>query len=270
MSYNKEISIVIVNYNKYQLTEKCIESVVKTIKKVKYEIIVLDNCSTNNSYEKLKKLYENDKNIFIIGNKKNLGFGHGNNIAVKLCRFDNILLLNPDVIVLEESIEKMLNRLLSDKSIGIIGCKLLNGDYTLQYSCRRFLPLNKFILARTPMKKIVSKKIVDKINSQYLMLDYDHKIEKEVDWLMGSCLMLKKKDFLELDGFSKEYFMYFEDVDLAYKIKLKNKKVLYYPDAIMIHLHEQESVKKINKLTFIHIQSMFKFYQKCRNTNVGR
>lgn len=126
--------------------------------------------------------------------------------------------------VLGDSIEKMLDRILSDNNIGVIGCKLLNEDLTLQYSCRRFIPLTKFLLARTPLKRLASNKVINKINSQYLMLDYDHIEEKEVDWLMGSCLMLRKKDFNEVKGFSKEYFMYFEDVDLSYKLKKAGKK----------------------------------------------
>lgn len=262
MQAKRELSIIIVNYNKYELTQRCIESVINTILDIEYEIIVVDNCSANESYKKLKQMNKNNEKVNIIANAQNKGFGYGNNRGVELCKYDNILLLNPDVIALENAISKMLDRILDDKSIGIIGSKLLNEDLTLQYSCRRFLPLNKFILARTPLKNFIRKDIVEIIDSQYLMKDYDHKEEKDVDWLMGSCLMLRKKDFLDVGGFSKEYFMYFEDVDLCYKLIKTRKRVLYYPEASMIHLHEQASVKKINKLTFIHLQSMFKFYKK--------
>lgn len=262
MQVKKELSIVIVNYNKYELTQRCIESVISTVLDIKYEIIVVDNCSSNESYKQLKQMNEKYEEVNIIANSQNRGFGYGNNTGVDLCKYNNILLLNPDVVVLENAISKMLDRILGDESIGIIGSKLLNEDLTLQYSCRRFLPLHKFILARTPFKRFIKKSIVETINSKYLMKDYDHKEEKEVDWLMGSCLMLRKKDFLDVGGFSKEYFMYFEDVDLCYKLRKAGKRVLYYPEANMIHLHEQASVKRINKLTFIHLQSMIKFYIK--------
>lgn len=262
MSEKKEISIIIVNYNNYLLTQRCIESILSNISNIEYEIIILDNCSQNDSYEKLKQVYLNNINISIIKNNVNVGFGGGNNIAVENSKYDNLLLLNPDIFVLDDSIDKMLNRLLSCDDIGIIGCKLLNEDGTLQYSCRRFIPFTKFLLARTPLKKIIGHKKVEKINESYLMKDYDHLYEKNVDWIMGSCLMLRKKDFWDVGGFSKEYFMYFEDVDLSYKIKIKGKKVLYFPNAKMIHLHKQESTKKINKLTFMHLISMIKFYKK--------
>lgn len=263
-----QLSIIIVNYNKYQLTQKCIESISKNIYDIEYEIIVVDNCSPNESFNELLKMNFNNKNIKVIRNDVNNGFGYGNNKGVEMSKYENILLLNPDVIVLENSINKMLNRLLDDTSIGIIGCKLLNKDYSLQYSCRRILSFKDFIMARTPIKNIFNNKKINEVNEKYLMLDYDHKSEREVDWLMGSCLMLRKKDFWAVDGFSEEYFMYFEDVDLAYKLKRIGKKIIYYPKVSMIHLHEQESVKRINKLTYIHFISMIKFYKKILFNNI--
>ena len=258
----KQVSIIIVNYNKYELTQKCIASIFNNVNDIEYEIIVVDNCSTNESYEVLKSFYIDNERVSVINTEHNNGFGDGNNFGVSNCKYKNILLLNPDVILMKNSLKKMLDKLESDEKIGLLGCKLLNGDLTLQYSCRRFIPFNEFILARTPIKKIVSRKKVEKINNKYLMKDYDHMKEKEVDWIMGSCLMLRKEDFLKVKGFSKEYFMYFEDVDLCYKLIQIGKKVVYYPKCEMIHLHEQASSKKINKLSFIHLSSMFKFYKK--------
>lgn len=262
MESKKEVSIIVVNYNKYELTQKCIESVIRSLHNIKYEIIVMDNCSTNDAFEILKEKYINVNNILVERNQYNTGFGDGNNRAVKLAKYDNILFLNPDVIVLENSIEIMLNKLQESEANGIVGCKLLNEDKSLQYSCRRFIPFKDFITARTPLKNLFNKNRIEKINEIYLMKDYDHVTEKYVDWIMGSCMMMRKSDFNLIGGFSKEYFMYFEDVDLCFKINQSNKKVVYLPTAEMIHLHEQESVKKINKLSFIHFNSMMKFYKK--------
>ena len=148
----KELSIIIVNYNKYQLTQKCIKSVISNINNIEYEIIVVDNCSTTIiSYTQLINKNKNNKNVRVLKTIQNKGFGYGNNEGVKASKYENILLLNPDVEVLGDSIEKMLDRILSDNNIGVIGCKLLNEDLTLQYSCRRFIPLTKFLLARTPL-----------------------------------------------------------------------------------------------------------------------
>lgn len=262
MNTVRDVSIIIVNYNRYKLTEKCVESVILNLNTLNYEIIIMDNCSNNDSFSILKEKYNNIDNVRVERSIVNDGFGDGNNKAVRLAKYDRILFLNPDVIVFDDSIEKMIDKLEESEDNGIVGCKLLNGDKTLQYSCRRFISFKNFIIARTPLKKLFSKTKVEKINADYLMKDYDHIIERNVDWIMGSCILIRKSDFNSVGGFSKEYFMYFEDVDLCFKIKQNNKRVIYLATAEMIHLHEQESVKKLNKLSFIHFSSMMKFYKK--------
>ncbi|EKY29474.1 glycosyltransferase family 2 protein [Clostridium celatum] len=262
MINNINLSIVIVNYKNYTLTQKCIKSVLETVKNINYEIIVIDNNSPNDSYEQLSSGFKKVSNIKIIKNDKNVGFGGANNLGVEASKGEYILLLNPDIIVLDDAIEKMYNKINSDKEIGLISGKLLNDDYTIQYSCRRILPFNKFVACRTPLSKIVSSEKREKINDIYLMKDFDHNSTADVEWVMGACMMMHKDEFIKLGGFSKEYFMYFEDVDLCYKVRKYNKTVVYLHNAQMIHLHNQESKKRINKMTFVHLQSMIKFYKK--------
>ena len=103
----KELSIIIVNYNKYQLTQKCIKSVISNINNIEYEIIVVDNCSTTIiSYTQLINKNKNNKNVRVLKTIQNKGFGYGNNEGVKASKYENILLLNPDVEVLGDSIRK--------------------------------------------------------------------------------------------------------------------------------------------------------------------
>ena len=262
MTYMNELSIIIVNYKNYSLTIKCINSVIENLKSVDYEIIVCDNASPNESYDELSKKFGDIDNIKIIKNGSNAGFGAANNLCVEKSQGKYILFLNPDVVVLDDAIEKMLYKIKSNDKVGAISGKLLNDDYTIQYSCRRVLPLGQFILVRTPLSKLMNKKKKEYINDMYLMKDFDHNSEKSVDWVMGACILMRKDEFIELGGFSKEYFMYFEDVDLCCKVRKSGKDVIYLPEAKMLHLHNQESTKKINKMTVIHLQSMIKFYYK--------
>ncbi len=90
---------------------------------------------------------------------------------------------------------------------------------------------------------MITKTKAIELNDKYLMKDIDHNIAQDVDWLMGSCLLVRKSEFLEIGGFSREYFMYFEDVDLCYKYRLNNQRVHYYPHTKMIHL--SNSIKNI-------------------------
>lgn len=262
MEESKELSIIIVNYKNYELTIKCINSVIHSLNEIDYEIIVIDNDSPNESFEEIKDSFIQNEKVRAIKNEKNSGFGSANNLGVTLSKGKYVLFLNPDIIVLKNAINKMMNLLKQDKEIGLLSGKLLNDDYTIQYSCRRILPLIDFLICRTPLSKFISKKKKSEINSIYLMKDYNHNEIREVDWVMGACMLMERSFFENIGGFSEEYFMYFEDVDLCYKVKVNSKKVIYFPEAEMIHLHNQESTKKINKMTLIHLQSMFKFYYK--------
>lgn len=262
MEHKKELSIVIVNYKNYLLTIKCINSVIQNLNGIDYEIIVIDNDSPNNSFEQMSNAFKSNDKVNIIKNNKNVGFGAANNLGVKIGTGKYVLLLNPDIIIIGDAISKMLDYLKENDDIGLISGKLLNDDHTVQYSCRRILPFRKFLICRTPLSKIVSKNIKEKTNDFYLMKDFNHDKIKEVEWVMGACMLMEKEFFEKLSGFSTDYFMYFEDVDLCYKVRANNKKVIYFPKAQMIHLHCQESTKKINKMTIIHLESMLKFYYK--------
>ncbi len=262
MEYKKELSIIIVNYKNYSLTIKCVNSVVENLSSLDYEIIIIDNNSPNDSFEQINSVFNDNDKIKIIKNKENTGFGGANNLGVEMSKGKYILLLNPDIIIISNAISKMLNYLKENDEIGLLSGKLLNDDYTVQYSCRRILPFGKFLICRTPFSKFVSKNTREKINDFYLMKDFNHNEVAEVEWVMGACMLIKKSLFKKLGGFSKDYFMYFEDVDLCYKVRANNKKVIYLPEAKMIHLHRQESTKKISKMTIIHLKSMLKFYYK--------
>lgn len=256
------LSIIIVNYRNYELTIKCIKSVKASIKNINYEIIVIDNDSPNQSYEKILNEFNNDNVVSVIKNNKNSGFGAANNLGAEKAGGEYVLFLNPDIVVVGNAIEKMLNKIKEDSEIGLLSGKLLNDDRSVQYSCRRILPLNKFLCCRTPISKLVSKNKKEQYDFEYLMKDFNHDVSSEVEWVMGACVLMRKEFFFEVGKFSKEYFMYFEDVDLCYKVRKKGKKVYYLADAELIHLHRQESTKKLSKMTMIHLKSMSKFYYK--------
>lgn len=256
------LSIIIVNYRNYELAIKCINSVRESIKNIDYEIIVIDNDSPNESYVKIRDEFEDINNISVIKNNKNTGFGDANNLGAEKACGKYVLFLNPDILVVDNAIEKMLNKIQEDPKIGLLSGKLLNEDGSVQNSCRRILPLKKFLCCRTPMSKLVSSKKKEEYNFEYLMKDFDHSNSSDVEWVMGACMLMRKEFFFEVGKFSKEYFMYFEDVDLCYKVRRKDKKVYYLADAELIHLHRQESTKKLSKMTMVHLKSMSKFYYK--------
>ena len=150
-----------------------------------------------------------------------------------------------------------------------MGPKLLYPDGTLQLSCSRFPNFFIPILRRTFLGEYFKK-----IRDSFMMKDFDHNSIREVDWLMGSCLMFKKNQ-VDNEGksfspsFDERYFMYFEDTDLGRTFKSRGLKVVYNPEAVVIHDHARESAKHswyiaifTDKITWIHIESWLKYFIK--------
>jgi hypothetical protein len=261
-----DLSIIIVNYKSRDKLNNCLASLaVADFGDLKYEIIVVDN----NSGDDLRDLAGRVPFFKLINSPKNLGMGAGNNLGLEQAVGEYVLILNPDTIIKDRSIPILLDYLRSHSDAGLIGPKLLYPDGSLQYSCARFPSFFIPILRRTFLGDYFKK-----IRDGFLMTDFDHNQIREVDWLMGSCLMLKKIIKLS-DGaifrprFDERYFMYFEDTDLGRQIVSRGLKAIYNPQAVVIHDHQRESAKHpwylaifLDKLSWVHITSWLKYFGK--------
>jgi len=261
------LSIIILNYNHKNLLKNCLKSLKEADIKLDYEIIITDNNSNDGSQEFLPQLKIENPSIKIILNKKNIGYAQANNQAIKLAKGKYVLILNPDVVVLPNAIEQLVEYLEKNEKVGIVGPQLLNPDKTVQNSCYHFPKLITPAVRRTFLGKLPGFK---KELARYLMLDFDHQQIREVDWLIGACLMIRKDVLKEVGYFDERYFLYFEDVDFAKKVWQAGYKVVYFPKAQMIHLHRRLSADKsalialFSKITWVHINSALKFFIKWR------
>lgn len=259
------VSIIIVNYNQKNLLKNCLNNILKAGISIDYEIIIIDNNSNDNSKEFLSKLNIGNININIVLNNHNKGYASANNQGIKLSERDYILCLNPDVIVLPNSIEILYKFLKKHDNAGIVGPQLLNPDKTIQHSCCRFPRLYTPVIRRTFLQKLP---LFKKEIQRYLMHDFDHKSTRQVDWLIGACIMIKKKVLNDIGIFDNRFFLYFEDVDLARRVWKAGYKVYYHPKAVMIHFHQRLSASKhvfsslLTKVTWIHISSALKYFSK--------
>ncbi|MCX6797823.1 MAG: glycosyltransferase, partial [Candidatus Falkowbacteria bacterium] len=235
------------------------------LNEINYEIIVVEN----NSGDDLSNLNKLNKKINLIESPKNLGMGGGNNLGIDSSSGNYILILNPDTIVGLDSIKILYDYLNNDTTVGLVGPKLIYPDASLQYSCSKFPIFWMPILRRTFLGDYFSG-----LRDSFTMNDFDHNSIKAVDWLMGSCLMFKKKIVLANQEifsphFDKRYFMYFEDTDLCRSIWIKGLKVIYNPEAVVVHNHGRDSARHPwyiallkDKITWIHIFSLFKYFAK--------
>lgn len=261
-----DLSIIIVNYKSQAKLRRCLESIATAdLAGLHYEIIVIDNASGDD----LRDLPERWPNLRLIVSPKNLGMGGGNNLGIAAATGEFILILNPDTLIQGRAIPMLLDYLKADPAVGLVGPKLLNPDGSLQLSCSRFPHFFTPLLRRTFLGDYFRKS-----RDRFMMTDFDHNSRRPVDWLMGSCLMFRKEQHRP-DGsvfaprFDERYFMYFEDTDLARQVWAAGLKVMYDPEAVVIHDHERESARHPwyialfrDKMTWIHIGSWFKYFIK--------
>lgn len=222
-----DISIIIVNWNTGDLLYNCVKSIVEETLDVKYEIIIVDNNSKDNSCANIERDF---KNVKIIYSKDNLGFSRGNNLGIKYAKGEYLLLLNPDTIILNNAIDKTYKKIneYNDKKI-LMGIRLLNRDRTLQFSSCNFL------------------NILNSIFSSYVFSNAEHYKTHDSDWVMGAFMMINKDFYNDIGGLNEEYFMYSEDMELCYKVKKRAGRVIFFADAEIIHLYNQSGKNKFNK-----------------------
>lgn len=256
-----KLSIIIVNYNTYTLTKQTIESIIQRDHSFQYEILLVDNASSDGSIEKLQKEFNkliSERILQVFINEANLGFAKANNLGIRVAKGKYILLLNSDTVVNENCLEKCLTQMESDNSIGALGCKVVLSDGKLDHACKRGFPTPKASLYY--LLKLYKK---DPIKyGQYDSLHLHEDEVGEVDCLMGA-FMLMPKDVLNKVGLlDEDFFMYGEDIDLCYRIKEGGYKILYYPKAQIIHYKGGSSKKKRTKVIYNFHNAMWIFYKK--------
>jgi len=262
-----QLSIVILNYKTKNLLKQCLKNIANLSLPFEHEIIVVDNNSQDGAEEMVK---ENFPEYKFIQADRNRGMGAGNNLGIKHSRGEYVLILNPDVVVLENSIEKLLKFIEKDKKIGCVAPQLLYPNKTYQqsrYKFPKFFMLPVFI--RTGLGKFV-KRALDEYFMNNIPIDQAHKI----DWARGSALLIRKSVLDKIHGFDERFFMYLEDTDLCRRIWQAGYEIWYVPDAQMIHYYFRESgsgswLKDLfKKLAWIHIASWFKYFWKWRGRSL--
>jgi len=293
-----DLSIIIVNWNVKDLLEKCLTSIYQETQDIDFEVIVVDNASADGSVEMVKKKFPQAK---LITNKENKWFAGGNNQGLQMARGDLILLLNPDTVVLDRAVDKMMGimncrgflrhseqqrriprigalnkgilRLLAPSNtagrqddaeekdagksaspvveqnnrIGILGCKLLNSDMTIQPSCRKLPGLSSQILILLKLHNFFPNL---KPIRKYYMTDYQYDDTREVEQVMGACLMVRKEITDQIGGLDERYGSIFEEVDFCQRVLSGSGHwKIYFTDKAEIIHHKGQSFRQRKIIT---------------------
>lgn len=243
-----DVSVIIVNYNTQKMTAECIESIFEKTKGIAFEIILVDNASNDGSKEFFKK----DRRIRYIYNDENLGFGKANNIGVDVAQGRNIFFLNSDTLLVNNAIKILSDYLDSHGESGICGGNLFNSEMEPIHSFQMFYPT--IMEELNELLKCIPTALFKTDRSQFNNTGQS----KEVAYITGADLMIKKELIEKYGAFNSAFFMYFEETELCHRIKKAGYMIMSVPDAHIIHLCGK-STKKATK-NKMYIESKRRYY----------
>lgn len=251
------LSIIIVNYNVRDLLENTLHSIEAASKKIRVEVFVVENASDDGSAEMVAK---NFPSVHLIRNEINLGFAKANNQAFKQARGKYFLVLNPDTLLQEDTLQVMLQFLEDNPDVGMSGCKIINADGTIEPNSRRSFPSPWVTFCKlSGLSTLLPKsKLFGKYNLTYLSDDEIY----EVDALSGCFMMVRKEVYDKISGFDEDYFMYGEDLDLCYRTQKAGWKIYYVSSTKIIHYGGESTKRSSIDATAVFYDAMKLFVRK--------
>lgn len=219
-----EVSVIIVTYNTVSMTNKCIESIIKYTSGISYEIILVDNASSDGS----KEIFERDSRIKYVYSNINLGFGKANNLGVKYAAGKYVLFLNSDTILISNAIYELFKCISCNTKIEVIGAQLLWPDKSPQQSTFKFPKFFSILLESIGIKQqTIAYDNCD--NSKIHILDGE--------FISGADLMMSTDTFKKIGGFDESFFMYYEETDLQLRLIRLGCKLAINPNVNIIHIN---------------------------------
>ncbi|HEX2271419.1 MAG TPA: glycosyltransferase family 2 protein [Pyrinomonadaceae bacterium] len=259
-----ELSIIIVNWNGGNLLRRCVETIVTSLPAASYEIVIVDNASADDSLEHLRcsellaPLLSNQQ-LRILQNSENRGFGAANNQGFAATDSPFVFLLNLDTEVGPGTIDTLMQAMAADETIGVCGPKILNPDGSLQISAF-FNPPRVWHTVLSQLKLYLL--LPPRIRGELLLgRHWDHNRRRSVPMLSGAAMLARRKMIDEVGGFNERFHMYSEDTEWCWRITKANWKLMFVPEAVLLH-HGAESSKKrwsSQERLRVRLEANFKF-----------
>jgi GT2 family glycosyltransferase len=253
-----ELSIVTISMNHGHYLRGLCKSLHREGKDIKFEMILIDNCSSDDTQQIIRKEFPW---VRLITNKRVRSFSYNNNKGFYFSRGRYFLALNPDIKVFQGALKTLISFMDVHPAVGMCGPKLLNPDLSIQPSCRKYSTPLILLLRGLKLDKLLSSQTG--VIADYMMNSMNRKTPQDVNWLTGSAMMIRREAFRDIKGFDEHYPLYFEDQDLCRRMWEKGWRVSYVPSAAMIHYYARESAKNyFNKKARMHYRSMFYYLFK--------
>lgn len=228
-----ELSIVIISYNTQRLTRECLESVYANCGELEVEVIVVDNNSADGSQAMIKALYPQ---VRLIENTSNTGFAAANNQAFAVAQGEYVLLLNSDTLILGDVLTQSVAYMRAHrggpgKGVGAMGCRVLNGDGSLQFTCSRFPSFLNLALMTTGLDRLPWPNWADR----YRMTRWGRRDERDVDVVTGCYLLIDRRVLEEVGGLDESFFFYGEETDWCRRCRDSRWAVRFAPVGEIVH-----------------------------------
>lgn len=230
-----DLSIIIVSYNTVELTVACITSIIETVKKISFEIIVIDNASRDNSIEKIKNLRIKNDNVSlkIAENKENLGFAKANNIGIGLSSGKYVLFLNSDTVVYKDTLDGMVEFMEKNKNVGAATCYVELPNGMLDDASHRGFPTPWRALSHfSTLSKFFPR---SKFFSGYSLGWMDHRTTHAIEALAGAFMLVRRVAGDEVGWWDEDFFWYGEDLDFCYRLQKKGWNIFFVSEYKILH-----------------------------------
>ncbi|HEY4817335.1 MAG TPA: glycosyltransferase family 2 protein [Candidatus Acidoferrum sp.] len=265
-----KLSVVIICWNDLRVIRDCLRSIYEGTHTTSFEVIVSDNGSVDDSIEFIRKHYPQ---VRLVENQQNLGFARGNNAGICATRGEYVLILNPDTIIHDGSLDKFVAFADRHSEAGAFGCRVLNPDGTYQVSARLFPTVYRYWVAALGLAKL---------SSLFTYEEYRHwhgETERSIDWQSGCCVMFRGDLLKSLGGFDEQFFYHFEEVDLCRRVRSSGRPILFTPEPVITHLGGQSVNRFPVRFEIEKHRSRYRYFYKhfgagaarrCRRLSIAR
>lgn len=253
-----DVSIIIVNWNTRDILCNCLQSIYEQASKVNFEVIVVDNASTDDSVQMVKTEF---LHVILIENSENKGFAAANNQGIAVARGRYALLLNSDTVIQNNAIAETVSFADAHPDAAVVSCRVLNPDQTLQPTCFMFPSILNMLLSSTYLYKLFPK---SKFFGREQMTWWDRNNIREVDVVTGCFMLVRREAIQQVGTMDEQFFMYGEETDWCYRFRQAGWKVVFTPACEIIHLGGQSSRQQRIKMILQLRGSILYFMAKNR------
>ena len=251
-----EVSIVIVSYNGRELLRRCLASIFAHLREATFEVVVVDNASRDGTPEMVRSAFPQ---VTLVCRPDNAGFARGVNEGVAVARGAALLILNPDSAITADILPPMLAYLRAHPDAGILAPRLLDGDGSLQLSCRAFPDFGTALFNRYSLLTRLFP--ANRRSTRYLMTDFDHARIADVDWISAACWLVPRRAYERIGPLDEGYFWSIEDVDYCQRAHRAGLRVVYFPEvSVQHHIGGSASTAPARAITARH-RGMWRYYR---------